>query len=344
MADLLAQLNEYKRKVDFDTFDITVKQLISMVSDKLVNVAPEYQRHFRWDRERQSTFIESVFLGIPVPSLFTAANPDGTWELIDGVQRLNTLIHFAADEDVRTRVGLGTALVLGGLTKLSDFNERTFESLPQSVQIQFVLKPIKVTTISDKSDFAVRFDLFERLNTGGVLLTPQEIRACIYRGEFNDFLRELAQFPSFRKVVKLPRAKEHDGTREEYVLRFFAYLDSYRTFDHSVTDFLNTYMEKATKSFHYEQNRKVFHEVFKVLAGALHNGIVRRKAETPANLFEAVSVGAALALKATGKIITTKINSWIESPDLKALTSGGTNTRQMVKGRIEFCRDRFMGE
>jgi uncharacterized protein with ParB-like and HNH nuclease domain len=91
MADLLTQLNEYKRKVDFDTFDITVKQLISMVSDKLINVAPEYQRHFRWDRGRQSTFVESVFLGIPVPSLFTAANPDGTWELIDGVQRLNTL-------------------------------------------------------------------------------------------------------------------------------------------------------------------------------------------------------------------------------------------------------------
>lgn len=343
MADLLAQLNEYKRKVDFDTFDITVKQLISMVSDKLINVAPEYQRHFRWDRERQSTFVESVFLGIPVPSLFTAANPDGTWELIDGVQRLNTLIHFAGDEDVRARVGLASALTLEGLTKLSDFNGRTVDSLPQSVHIQFLLKPIKVTTISDKSDFAVRFDLFERLNTGGVLLTPQEIRACIYRGEFNDFLKELAKLQAFRKVVKLPRAKEDDGTREEYVLRFFAYLDGYKNFDHSVTDFLNHYMEKATKGFRYEENRKFFAHVFDVLAKALHGGIVRRKAETPANLFEAVSVGAALAFKAKGKIATARINTWIDSPELKALTSGGTNTRQMVKGRIEYCRDKFMG-
>lgn len=343
MPDLIAQLNEYKRKVDFDTFDITVKQLVSMVSDSLINVAPEYQRHFRWDRERQSTFIESVFLGIPIPSLFTAANPDGTWELIDGVQRLNTLIHFAGGDDIRRRVGMATALTLGGLVKLSDFNGHTFESLPQSVQIQFALKPIKVTTISDKSDFAVRFDLFERLNTGGVLLTPQEIRACIYRGEFNDFLRELAKLPSFRKVVKLPRVKEDDGTREEYVLRFFAYLDSYKTFDHSVTDFLNDYMEKATKSFQYEQNRKFFTEVFTVLSSALRDGIVRRKAETPANLYEAVSVGAALALKAKGTIVTTRINSWIHSSDLKALTSGGTNTRQMVKKRIEFCRNKFMG-
>src|SRR5208282_6794864 len=121
MPDLLMQLNEQKRKVDFDSYDITVKELVSMVSGGLINVAPEYQRQFRWDQERQSTFIESVFLGIPVPSLFTAANADGTWELIDGVQRLNTLIHFAADKEVRNRVGLGPPLVLAGLRKLSDY-------------------------------------------------------------------------------------------------------------------------------------------------------------------------------------------------------------------------------
>jgi hypothetical protein len=162
MPDLLGQLTEQKRKVDFDSFDITVKELVSMVSDKLINVAPEYQRQFRWDQERHSVFIESVFLGIPVPSLFTAANPDGSWELIDGVQRLNTLIHFAGNDEVRKQAHLGGPLALAGLTKLSEYNGSTFNSLPQPVQIQFLLKPLKVTTISDKSDLAVRFDLFER--------------------------------------------------------------------------------------------------------------------------------------------------------------------------------------
>lgn len=342
MSDLLEQLNEQKRKVDFDSYDITVKELISM-SDELINVAPEYQRQFRWDQERQSTFIESVFLGIPVPSLFTAANADGTWELIDGVQRLNTLIHFAAGEKARTRFNLGHPLVLVGLRKLSDYNGQTFEKLPQPAQIQFLLKPLKVTTISDKSDLTVRFDLFERLNTGGVLLTPQEIRACIFRGAFNDFLREMAQLQDFRRLVRLPRNKENDGTREEFVLRFFAYRDGYKNFEHLVVEFLNRYMEKASKGFEYEKNREEFAEVFGALAHALPNGLVRGKRETPANLFEGVSVGAAIALRAKGAIVTKGIRSWLNSNDLKSFTSGGTNTREMVRKRIEYCRDKFLG-
>jgi uncharacterized protein with ParB-like and HNH nuclease domain len=172
-TNLIEQLNEQKRKVDFDSFDITVKELIGMFADSMIDIAPEYQRQFRWSEERQSAFVESVFLGIPIPSLFTAANPDGTWELIDGVQRLSTLIHFVGDDVIRNRINLREPLVLSELEKLTDFNGKRFSDLPQSTQLQFLLKPLKVTTISDKSDLNVRFDLFERLNTGGVALTPQ---------------------------------------------------------------------------------------------------------------------------------------------------------------------------
>ena len=93
--DLQKQLMEQKMKVDFNTYDLSIKELISMVNDKLINIAPEYQRQFRWDKERQSSLIESIFLGIPIPSLFMATNADGTWELIDGVQRVSTILCFA---------------------------------------------------------------------------------------------------------------------------------------------------------------------------------------------------------------------------------------------------------
>ena len=88
IKDLSSQLMEQKMKVDFNSYDISIKELISMVSDDLIDIAPEYQRQFRWDTERQSSLIESFFLGIPVPSIFMATNADGTWELIDGVQRV----------------------------------------------------------------------------------------------------------------------------------------------------------------------------------------------------------------------------------------------------------------
>ena len=76
--DLNSQLMEQKMKVDFNSYDLSVKELISMVEDNLINIAPEYQRQFRWDVERQSSLIESLYLGIPVPAIFTATNADGT--------------------------------------------------------------------------------------------------------------------------------------------------------------------------------------------------------------------------------------------------------------------------
>ncbi len=98
MKDFVNQLENETRKVDFDSFDISVKELVSMSEEDIIDVAPEYQRQFRWPEENQSRLIESVFLGIPVPSLFMAANRDGSWELIDGVQRLNSLIHFVGTD------------------------------------------------------------------------------------------------------------------------------------------------------------------------------------------------------------------------------------------------------
>lgn len=345
MSDLLEQLNEQKRKVDFDTFDISVKELVNMTTEKLIDIAPEYQRRFRWDAHRQSVFIESVFLGIPIPSLYTAANQDGTWELIDGVQRLSTLIHFMGEQKLRERIGVKDPLRLSTLQKLSEFNKLTFEDLPQSVRLQFLLKPLKVTTVSDKSDLIVRFDLFERLNTGGISLTQQEIRACIYRGEFNEFLRQAAKDPNFRHLVRLSREAEDDGTREEFVLRFFAYLHEYKQFDHIVKAFLNSYMERASKRFDYEANGKLFATVCRTLEPVFPTGIVRGggRTTTPANLYEAVCVGAALALRAKGKLATKDTAKWIDSEELRRVTGEGSNTRQNVARRIEFCRDRFLG-
>jgi hypothetical protein len=344
VTDLLTQLNEQKRKVDFDTFDITVREIVNMVDENFIDIAPDYQRQFRWKEDRQSSLIESVFLGIPLPSLFMAANRDGRWELIDGVQRLSTLVHYIGDENVRGILKLQSPLQLSELEKLSTFNGLKFLDLPQSIQLQFLLKPIKVTTISDKSDHSVRFDLFERLNRGGVSLTDQEIRSCVFRGQFNETLKELAERPSFHVVLKLPHERELDGTREEYVLRFFAYLENYQNFDHIVKDFLNDYMENATNKFDYKENVNLFDAVFNELASALPNGISRsNRSTTPANLYEAVSVGAALAYRSTGKLHLVDIEKWIYSEELRQFTIGATNSRPRVKGRIEFCRDKFLG-
>ena len=345
MIDLDKELMTQKMKVDFNTYDLSVKELLSMVNDGLINIAPDYQRQFRWDDERQSSLIESLFLGIPVPSLFMATNADGTWELIDGVQRVSTMICFAGDDKVREMVNAKhvEALKLKGLSKLVNFNDKRFSDLPIGVQNKFKLTSIKVTTLSDKSDKNVRFDLFERLNRGGINLTPQEIRSCVYRGGFNDFLKELSQDTNFKECVHLSENQENDGTREELVLRFFAYLYDLDSFEHSVKDFLNNYMSKADKNFNYSKNDKLFREVFRVLNEALPIGISKGRKNTPLNLFEAVSVGAALAYLDKGKINVSGIEDWLKDKELLKYITGATNSRPRVIGRIEFCRKRFEG-
>ena len=214
MQDISVQLSDQKRLVDFKSYDLSVKELISMVSEGIINISPEYQRKFRWEDERQSLLIESIFLG------------------------LSTLIRFAAKNDspARRRINKPDSLRLKGLEKLSSMNGKTFEDLPYSLQLDFLLKPMKVTTLSDKSDPQVRFDLFQRLNTGGIKLTDQEIRNCIFKGNFNDLIKRLAKDERLHNLTKKPTSADNNGTYEELVLRFFAYLYNRDLFVHNVKD------------------------------------------------------------------------------------------------------------
>lgn len=345
-SQLATQLQTQRRSVDFDSFDITVREILSMLKAGAIDIAPPYQRKFRWDATRCSQLVESLFLGIPVPTIFMAANADGTWELVDGVQRLSTLAKFAGDAEVRRKAGVGEPLSLVGLEKLSNFQGYDFENLPTTMQLQFNLRPVKVVTLNDKSDREVRFDLFERLNTGGIELTDQEIRDCVYRGQFSDFLERLASSPTFKKLLKLTEKQEKNATREECVLRFFAFLNRYKFFVHSVKDFLNDYMKDASKSFEYSKGEKIFEDTFGQLAAVLPGGIGRphRKGTTSLILYEGVAVGAALAMQKAGKLRGNGVRQWLGSPELRKHTTGATNNPAAVKGRIEFCRDRFLGK
>ena len=132
------QLDQNRRTVSFDNYDITVRQLYLMIAERQIELQPEYQRHFIWDSTRQSQLIESIFLGIPVPNLFMATNTDSTWEVIDGLQRLTTIVNFIGDDETRLRTNSkSTKLKLSGLEKMNSLNGNYFDELPISVQQMF---------------------------------------------------------------------------------------------------------------------------------------------------------------------------------------------------------------
>lgn len=343
-----SQLAEQRRKVDFDTYDVTVDEMLRRVGERRIDIAPVYQRQFRWDAERQSRLVESVFLGIPVPPLFMATNQGVghkiQWEVVDGLQRLLTLVNFAGAESAREAAGLsGPSLHLSKLEKLSLFDGAYFTELPDDIQTTLLDRPLKVVVLNDKSDLQVRFDLFERLNTGGISLSPQEIRECVYRGEFIELLGKLAQETSFRSVVKLPSKSWKDGTPEDFVLRFFAFREQYSHFVHSVSDFLNEFTAAAAEEPRIDARRGEFERTFEFLAECFPTGLKTRKGQTPVNLYEAVAVGAALALSKRDDVVAKPNPPWLQDDELRYLTTGATNSRSRVKRRIEYCRDRFLG-
>lgn len=344
MADFIQQLTEQKRKVDFNTYDMTTKELVSLVEDGTINIAPDYQRQFRWEPERQSSLIESIFLGIPVPSLFMATNNDNTWEVIDGVQRLSSIINFMAGIDTRARKAIGrdNPLILHGMPKLTEFNGNSYHDLPQTIKLEFSLKPIKVITLSDKSDKSVRFDLFERLNTGGIKLSDQEIRSCVYRGDFVRFIKRLSENQYFNEVTKKPSKAEFDGTKEELVLRYFAYLYDRDSFDHNVRDFLNDYMPKGL-DLNLAEAESLYCNVFEQLSH-LEHGIVKsaNSKNTSTILWEAVAVGAAEAIRAgVERLNLDDFYEWVKEPEFNALITGATNSKPKIMERIEYAKQKF---
>ena len=342
------QLQNQRRKVDFDTYDITVDELVRRVGSRRIEIAPAYQRQFRWGDDRQSKLIESVFLGIPVPPLFMATNiTEGegqTWEVVDGLQRLLSLTNFLGADDVRRRVSLkGNRLRLSALDILTSFNGMTSEELAPDVHEGLLDRPIKVIVLNDKSDVQVRFDLFERLNTGGIRLTDQEVREAVFPGAFIDLLTRLAGSDLFSTVVNLQSGKQKDGTPQDFVLRFFAFHDRYSQFDHSVKDFLNDYCAEASRHPNLEDMQTLFDKTFEFLAKVFPMGIFRgNRKTTPVNVFEGVAVGAALALEQQPNLPVPSTVAWIDSDDFRKLTTGATNDRRRVSGRIEFARDRLL--
>nr|CDQ34863.1 hypothetical protein BN993_04330 [Virgibacillus halodenitrificans] len=346
-SDIQEQLDKNRRSVAFDSYDITVRQVCDMMSEGMIDIAPEYQRHFVWDEERQSELIESIFLGIPVPSLYMATNRDASWEVIDGLQRLTTIINYIGDDSLISIANKekGGKLKLRSLEKLSALNGSVYEELPKSLQVMFQTRPIKITVLNDRSDFGVRYDLFERLNTGGVTLHPQEIRNCVYLGEFNDFIKDCAENEDFRAVVKTTKNSERIGSYEELVLKFFCYFERRDEFVHSVKDFLNDYMEDKTNNFKNKSAlKKLYEETFSELRRCLPDGIVRgnRKSVTPLVLFEAISIGTADAIKEGVQIDSGVLNMLLNDGELKSLTTGATNSNKKLINRIAYVKDALM--
>ena len=338
-TDVQLQLEQERRRVDVDHFDLTVREVVRMAWSGELHRAPDYQRKFRWDAEREAKLVESLFLGLPVPSIFVATNQDGSWELVDGLQRITTLMHYVEPTPEQLKaIGRDAVLALNGLEKLSLLNGKCFTDLATPLQWAFYKRSIRVTALSDKSDPDVRFDMFERLNSGGIVLTEQEVRSCVYQGKFTTFVKTLAADSDFLSLLKLREGQQDDGTKEELVLKFFAYFYDRASFKDDVKGFLNAYTKAATRSFDEKGAEATFRSAVQHLAALIGGPLLRANWPiTPLNQFEGVLVGAADVLAEHGRLGTPP-SGWLEDEELLSFSQKGTNTKKMLNGRINRAR------
>ncbi|MDG4791048.1 DUF262 domain-containing protein [Micromonospora sp. WMMD1102] len=340
---LQAELAEHRQAVDVDFFDLSLRELARMVEEREVRIAPEFQRQFRWNDQLQSALVESFLLGLPVPAIFVATNGDGTWEVVDGLQRICTLLRFMAIDAPESDLlhFSQRPLRLTGLKTLEGFQGVSYEDLPRPIKLMFERRYLRIQVLSDKSDLDVRFELFRRLNQGAVELSGQEVRACVYRGTLNTLVENLAEYEPYTRLLKLKEVDKRNGTAAEMVLKFFAYLDDVESFQGSVTGFLNEYMKKHTNITDTEARRQEFHKCVDFL-GAIVNGPFLRSGTkvTPLNHLEAVLVGIARVFRA-GKVPIRPEGDWLNDPEMLEFVRTGTNARRSVIGRVNRAEELF---
>lgn len=249
-AENVAEIPKEKRFIHTQPYDKSVSDLISMMRRKDITFDPDYQRNYIWNNKKASLLIESILLSVPIPVIYVAEEEDGHWAVIDGLQRLYSIKRFA-DNEFRL-IGLEVLQELNG-TQYSKLNTKALRILRNGV--------IRIIVVLQDSNPEIKYDIFLRLNRGAVNLNEQELRNCLYRGKFNDMLKEIRAYPQFLECLgySSPHKRFNDA---ELALRFFALSENYnarskkiKNYQNAIRTFLNIYIGSKEKISNAEIKR-----------------------------------------------------------------------------------------
>ena len=366
--NVLDDVNLHRTELKTDSYTTTISDLLGMYTRGDLCVNPEYQRLFRWNLDRQSEYIESLLLNIPTPPVFFATNPDGKSEVIDGLQRLSTLIKFFApevfpdapcanaenNEMEQNNIQVGTMLC--GTPLVGSLDGFTLTTLPETLLRTLRYTRIPVILLEKESSRRARFHVFKRLNRSGSVLSEQEIRNCsarLFGNEFPEALKTLAREPSIHKALGLSEEQTRKMGAEEYILRLLANVYSPMPLQHSVIEFLDEFMEYASEG-KFQLDEQIVGKVkqcFEHLAGIFPDGESfkfwrggRAKNAFSANLFDIVSYGVFKNLDhvvGNPEFTRNKIMGLHDGDVLKDYVGSGTNTRRKYLGRLELGESWF---
>jgi hypothetical protein len=349
-----AEIDKERNNLRTDKLDISYGELGSLYESGELIIAPDYQRFFRWSADQKANFLESLLLGFPVPAIFVAESDNGIWELVDGLQRVSTVFEFFGilkNADETSAPPSQISFSAKERQKLPHLDGYTFEELSLRSRLAIRRLPCRVEVIKVGSAPQMKYDVFERLNTGGSGLEPQEIRNAIFRASDPDFMTfcdKLAEFPAFTESLLLSEAQGRSMYDKGLVLRFFTLKNNYEKFDHDVEPFITSYVKEIVtgqRKFDRVPEKKIFNETFKAINGALgedafrhlQNG--RQVGAFSVYVFDALSIGVA---KNIGTVKTLTMKQVKErclavkaAPDFKDNVGAGGNTHVKMRARLQ---------
>lgn len=224
---LESEIKACANKIFRESYQMSIGELINLYRDEEIDIHPEFQRLFRWSSFQKTRLIESIMLNIPIPPIFVSQNEEGIWDVIDGVQRLSTILQFIGilkDENGKEI----EPLTLERTDYLPSFDGVQWngsseeKSFTREQKLVFKRSRVDVIIMKKESDPNTKYELFQRLNTGGTKLSDQEVRNCLMimaNRNFYSFIKDLSEYSNFVECVPLTDRKTEEKYYQELVLR-----------------------------------------------------------------------------------------------------------------------------
>ena len=277
-----------RKEIVSDGYDMSIGELINLYKEKEIRIDPEFQRLFRWNLTRKTRFVESILLGLPLPPIFVYQSKSGVWELIDGLQRVSTILEFVGilrdpnGVDMPATELEGTRFLPSlANKKWAPSSEEADDGIGTTQQLQIKRARMRVEILKQESDPQAKYELFQRLNTGGESLSEQEVRNCVgimLDRDFQTWLVKCADLPVFRTAICQTDTAIEKQAHIELALRFFAFRHVPYTQGLDVHEYLDDALVRLIKleTFDREAEFVVFERTFGLLVSALGDSAFKR--------------------------------------------------------------------
>ena len=367
---LKEEIIEKRREMIVDSYPMSIGEIVNLYKDGELNVHPEFQRFFRWDEEQKTKLIESILLGIPIPPIFVSQKLNGIWDVIDGQQRLSTILQFMQvlkDDrgvDAEPLVLMGTKF-LPSLKNVIWNNENLFSS---EQKINFKREKLNFTIIKETSEQDLsKYEMFQRLNTGGTHLSAQEIRNCLMlmiNKSVYELINELHDNEFFKTCRPITDKQLEEQYDLELIVRFLLYvffpndflinIDKSRSMDLLLTEELEKYAVNIGNT-EIQNIKGKFNRIFTLLSEVLGEDVFKKyskdedkfKGAVLIAAFEAIIPGVFLYLEyweLHKSALKSKIKDLYNEEAFNTAVVRGTRPVDRMAQLIMFSRDWFRNE